>query len=214
MLRENSHLANRQNYDRLSHWYDSFSASERLITQTGLTLLGAQPGEKILEIGFGTGHALIELVHSVGETGLVCGIDLSPGMIGMARQHIQHIGNKGKIHLQLGDATCLPFSSHQFQAIFISFTLELFAENEIPVVLAECRRVLQHGGRLAIVSLLKNGSRSVMIYDWFHARFPGIVDCRPIFVPQVLETAGFRTNNVVKKTLWGLPAAAIISSNP
>jgi ubiquinone/menaquinone biosynthesis C-methylase UbiE len=109
MLKEKSRLATQQNYDRLSRWYDSFYASERLFTKTGLRLLDAQPGEKILEIGFGTGHVQIELVRAAGETGRVCGIDLSAGMFAIARRRVQRMGMEGRIFLLLGDAIRLPF---------------------------------------------------------------------------------------------------------
>ena len=201
----------RQNYDRLSRWYDSFSASERLFTENGLDLLNAQPGENILEIGFGTGHALIELAQSVGEGGGVYGIDLSPGMFAVAHQRVQRSGMGERIHMQVGDATRLPFPVNQFQAVFMSFTLELFGLLEIPVVLAECRRVLQPGGRLGIVSLTKKEARAVEIYEWFHARIPTIVDCRPIYVRQELEQAGFEVDRVEEKRLWGLPAEAVLA---
>jgi ubiquinone/menaquinone biosynthesis C-methylase UbiE len=206
-----SHQGTQQNYDHLSRWYDSFSASERRITETGLQLLNANPGERILEIGFGTGHSLVELVHAVGETGKVCGVDLSPGMFAMALRRIQHAGMEANISLHIGDATRLPFADNQFHAVFMSFTLELFETAEIPVVLAECRRVLQQGGRLGIVSLIKDETNAVKVYEWFHARFPRIVDCHPIFVQQVLKAAGFSISNAVEKRLWGLPVAAIIA---
>ena len=205
-----SHLATRQNYDRLSRWYDSFSASERHISEIGLQLLDAQPGESVLEIGFGTGHSLIKLGQAVDSAGKVTGIDLSPGMITVARQRVRQAGLKDRIFLYPGDATDLPFSAQQFQAIFMSFTLELFATDEIPVVLAECQRVLQPGGRLGIVTLLKNDSRAVKIYEWFHLRFPRIVDCHPIVIQQVLENAGLRIDKRVEKRLWGLPVSAVM----
>ena len=211
MQPEISHNGTRQNYDRLSRWYDSFSASERHFTEAGLQLLDAQLGENILEIGFGTGHALVELADAVGNTGRICGIDLSPGMFAVANHRIRRAGMEGRISLQLGDATCLPFANDHFHAVFMSFTLELFETVEIPPVLAECRRVLQPGGRLGIVSLLKNDTRAVEIYEWFHMHFPVVVDCRPIFVQQVLEAAGFRTGKSEEKQLWGLPVAAVIA---
>jgi ubiquinone/menaquinone biosynthesis C-methylase UbiE len=214
MLSEKTHLATRQNYDRLSRWYDSFSSDERLITEVGLQLLNAQPGESILEIGFGTGHTLLELLRVVGETGNVCGIDLSPGMFAMAQQRVKRADMEGKISMQVGDATCLPFPSQQFQAVFMSFTLELFATKEIPVVLAECQRVLKHGGRLGIVSLAKSNARAVKIYEWFHNRFPEIVDCHPIYVHQVLETAGFVPGKSAERRLWSLPVVAVIAQRP
>jgi demethylmenaquinone methyltransferase/2-methoxy-6-polyprenyl-1,4-benzoquinol methylase len=214
MQQEKSRLATRQNYDRLSRWYDSFYASERLFTKAGLRLLDAQPGEKILEIGFGTGHALIELARAAGGTGSVCGIDLSPGMFAIARRRIQRTGMEGRISLQLGDATRLPFSDHQFNAVFMSFTLELFETAKIPVLLVECQRVLQPGGRLGIVSLVKKNTLAVEIYEWFHIRFPKVVDCHPIFVRQVLEAAGFTTCRAVEKRFWGLPVAAVVAKKP
>ena len=93
----------------------------------------------------------------------------------------------------------------------MSFTLELFDLKFAPVVLAECRRVLQQGGRLGIVSLVKKENRAVDIYEWFHFHFPNVVDCRPIFVRSVLEKAGFEVVQAVGKKLWGLPVEAVLA---
>ncbi|MBN1668818.1 MAG: methyltransferase domain-containing protein, partial [Anaerolineales bacterium] len=76
-----SKQAARQNYDRLSRWYDLIAgSSEAKYRQIGLQALAACPGERVLEIGFGTGHALQDLAESVGANGQVIGIDLSAGM--------------------------------------------------------------------------------------------------------------------------------------
>jgi ubiquinone/menaquinone biosynthesis C-methylase UbiE len=54
-------------YDRLSRWYDWLSAgSERPLTELGLKKLNVNTGETVLEIGFGTGHALLALAACVG----------------------------------------------------------------------------------------------------------------------------------------------------
>ena len=208
---EKSRLTVQQNYDRLSRWYDSISASERVFSSSGLRLLDARPGEYVLEIGFGTGRALIELARAVGETGKVSGIDLSSGMLAVSQQRLQRSGLGAKIDLYLGDATCLPFPSHHFQAVFSSFTLELFEPSEIQAVLAECRRILVPSGRLVLVSLAKQKSLAVKIYEWFHHQFPAIVDCRPILIRQELENAGFSIVDFFEKRLWGLPAEAVLA---
>jgi ubiquinone/menaquinone biosynthesis C-methylase UbiE len=211
MSREITRRATRQNYDRLSRWYDLFSTAEQSIARIGIQLLNIQAGEKVLEIGFGTGHALIELANAAGSLGSVCGIDLSPGMFAVAQRRIQQSGNRESITIQVGDATHLPYPAHHFHAAFMSFTLELFDSRMIPVVLAECNRILQPGGRFGIVSLAKKTARAVELYEWLHGRFPNIVDCRPIFVRPILEKAGFVVIQFVEKRLWGLPVEAVVA---
>jgi len=197
----------RRNYDRLSRWYDLFSSSERRFSAAGLDLLDLRPGERVLEIGFGTGQALAELARA----GEVHGIDLSPGMLAVAQRRLARLGLGGRVHLQVGDATRLPYPAAHFQAVFMSFTLELFSETEMPRVLAECRRVLQADGRLGLVALVKEATSAVKIYEWFHARLPDLVDCRPIQLRPLLEAAGFEVRGAVQKRLWGLPAEAVLA---
>ena len=68
-------------YNKISHVYDLLAEhSEGPMRRAGLDQLDAKPGEKVLEIGFGTGHALVSLAQSVGPTGRVYGLDLSDGM--------------------------------------------------------------------------------------------------------------------------------------
>jgi demethylmenaquinone methyltransferase/2-methoxy-6-polyprenyl-1,4-benzoquinol methylase len=96
----------------------------------------------------------------------------------------------------------------------MSFTLELFSTTEIPLVLAECRRVLVPGGRLGVVSLARKDTRMVSYYEWFHARYPRLIDCRPIHVHQVLEEAGYIILQTLEKSLWGLPVEIVVAKKP
>jgi ubiquinone/menaquinone biosynthesis C-methylase UbiE len=200
----------RANYDRLSRWYDLFSSSEQRFTETGLRLLDPKLDEAILEIGFGTGHALAALA----QTARVWGIDLSPGMLTVTEQRLRRAGLLDRVTLQLGDATSLPFSEDMFDAAFMSFTLELFPENEIPRVLGECWRVLRPGGRLGVVALAKKDSRAVKVYEWFHAKMPQVVDCRPIRVENLLKANRFEVQQVAEASIWGLPASAVVAVRP
>jgi ubiquinone/menaquinone biosynthesis C-methylase UbiE len=201
----------RQNYDRMSRWYDMFAGSEKKFTETGLQILGAKAGERVLEIGFGTGHSLVTLAQQVRETGLVTGVELSPGMIEVTRKRIQTKSPERSVQMIRGDGTLTPFASNSFDATFLSFTLELFSDAEIPVVLKECRRVLKQEGRLVIVSLAKQDVLACRLYEWGHERWPVMLDCRPIELRNSLETGGFRVQAAKTQTMWGLPVEIVLS---
>jgi ubiquinone/menaquinone biosynthesis C-methylase UbiE len=69
-------------YNRMSKWYDFLAGeSEKKYQDIGLRLLNVRPGESVLEIGFGTGQAILALAEAVGETGRVYGLDISEGMV-------------------------------------------------------------------------------------------------------------------------------------
>src|SRR5512138_1963789 len=173
--------AARASYNRLSRWYDLVAGgTEQKYRDWGLQKLAARPGEKVLEIGFGTGHCLVALARAVGPQGHVTGLDLSDGMLSIARQRLQGEGLSERVDLHLGDAAHLEFlEAGSLDAVFMSFTLELFDNPEIPLVLKECQRVLRPGGRLAVVSMTKTDppGLAVRLYEWFHEHMPNYADC-------------------------------------
>ena len=68
-------------YDKISGVYDLLAEhSEGPVRQTGLDRLALARGERVLEIGYGTGHCLVQIAKAVGPEGKVFGIDLSEGM--------------------------------------------------------------------------------------------------------------------------------------
>ena len=195
-------------YDRLSRWYDLLTAwGERPAHTAGLSLLNARQGETILEVGFGTGQAVLELANSVGDSGKVFGVDLSWGMVARAWSKIGSAGQSGRIMLAQGDAIGLPFRTEVFDAIFMSFTLELFSDTQILTVMSECQRVLKKGGRSCVTALLRkeNANLITRLYDWAHRCFPAAFDCRPIFVPEIVSCAGLQIEQAIEIALWGMP---------
>jgi ubiquinone/menaquinone biosynthesis C-methylase UbiE len=199
-------------YNRLSRWYDWIAGStERKYRDLGLQLLQAQQGESILEIGFGTGRCLLSLAKAVGPQGKVCGIDISAGMQEIALRRLQSAGVADWVDLQVGDAAQLPFAHGSFHAVFMSFTLELFDTPEIPLVLEQCRQVLRPGGRIGLVVMVRpeHPGFAVRLYEGCHARWPAMVDCRPIYARQALQEAGFTIEIVKQMRMWGLPVEVI-----
>jgi ubiquinone/menaquinone biosynthesis C-methylase UbiE len=215
-------------YDRMSAFYDLLAgSSERPFQERALRWLDAQPGERVLEIGFGTGHGLLALAQSVGAKGQVYGVDLSFGMCRAAWSRVDRAGAElglgdprqapqagPQVAVCCGDALALPFATGALDAVFLSFTLELLDTPEIPLALQECRRVLRAGGRLAIAAMSRERQNAMTrLYEWAHARFPRYVDCRPIHVQAALREAGFHTLKAETRSMWGLPVAVVLAQN-
>jgi demethylmenaquinone methyltransferase/2-methoxy-6-polyprenyl-1,4-benzoquinol methylase len=198
----------------MSRWYDLIAgSSEAEFRKIGVRSLDLQPGEFVLEIGFGTGHCLETFARAAGGEGRVFGIDLSEGMAFVARGLLEKVGLPDQVSLILGDGASIPVLNKSFDAVFMSFTLELFDTPEIPIVLSECKRVLRPGGRLGVVSLEKNipPTFAEKVYEWFHHHMPVLVDCRPIQLQHVLLEAGFVFDQVINEKMWGLPVGIIVA---
>lgn len=206
----------RRYYDRLSSIYDWLAGSEWKYTRQAVNLLALQPGERSLEIGFGTGRALVEMAQAAGQSGCTHGTDISRGMLAVARDKLKGSGVSQQACLLIGDALQLPYASACMDAILMSFTLELFDTPEIPFVLVECRRVLKPTGRLAIAALSKTEQPGLVAraYEWGHAHFPTLLDCRPIFLSAALRSAGFQVMKQQDFELYGLPVSIVLAGLP
>jgi ubiquinone/menaquinone biosynthesis C-methylase UbiE len=205
-------------YNGMSKWYDVFAGPwEKKYREEGVRKLAVREGEKVLEIGFGTGHCIQSIAQSVGDSGKVYGMDISEGMLAMTRDRVQRAGLSGRVELVLGDAVSLPFEAGFFDAVFMSFTLELFDTPDIPLVLAECMRVVKVGGRLCVVASSKEGKErklAVRFYEWAHQKLPARVDCRPIFPQRSLVEAGFHLHGVSPVSRCGLTGEIVLAVKP
>lgn len=214
------HESNRRFYDRIAGAYDFIAdANERAARQAGVAALAVRPGETVLELGFGTGNEVLDLAGLVGATGTVAGIDISPGMLGVAQSKVAAANLPARIDLRTADARALPFAAATFDAAYTSFTLELFPAADIPLVLAEVRRTLKPGGRFAVVSMatVRPGhhvSALERTYIWMHRHFPHLVDCRPIDTEALVSAAGFTVVSVADREIWTMPVRVVTARSP
>lgn len=199
-------------YSNLSRIYDLLASSEKRFLRLGLALLNPHPGEKILEIGFGTGYAQQYIAQSI-KNGLSAGLDLSIGMGRVAQKRLSRAGLLGQTSLVRSDTLPIPFQDGVFDGIFTSFTLELFDSPLIPEVLGEISRVLKPSGRLVVVSLSKDQQLGLVgrIYESFHDRFPKWADCRPIPARHLIEEGGFEIQESYEYKMWGIPVINILA---
>ena len=201
-------------YNRISVVYDWLvGIFERTHAEKALSYLEIKNGEIVLEIGFGTGHCLQRIALSVGKTGKAYGVDISDGMLHLTKKKLEKAGLMDRVELYHGDASKIPLGDETLDAVFMSFTLELFDTPEIPQLLNEIKRVLKTGGRLGVVSLsrTKGNSIAVQIYEWIHGKWPKYVDCRPIYLEQFLRKAGYTIQSKDMDNLLVLPLEIVVA---
>lgn len=198
-------------YGRLSRIYDwTEGVFEIPSKRRALRMARVQKGEGVLEVGCGPGWALKRLAPAAGTGGIVCGIDLTPGMLREAARKVP-----GRVLFARADATTLPFADGVFDVVFSSFVLELIPTPEIPTVLAEIMRVLKPEGRLAAVTLSRESPNiATRIYEWGHKRFPRLLDCRPIHLRRSLEAAGYEVADWKRTSIVGLPVEIALGRRP
>lgn len=192
-------------YNKIARIYDLLAEhSEQPMRDKGLEKLAARPGERILEVGFGTGHMIVELARAVGPTGKVFGVDISDEMVALTNELLERQQLTDRVEVARGDAESLPLEDGSLDGIFTSFTFELFDTPEIPRVLAEWKRVLKPGGRLVIVAVTKEGEQGVITKacEWTHKHFPNLLDCRPVYARRAVEAAGFHVKESEIGRMW------------
>ena len=204
----------KQFYDRISGVYDYLTRLfERKYAEMALERLLVKEGQTVLEIGFGSGHCVKRIAESVGSMGKAYGIDISSGMVEVTKKRLEKAGLMGRAELYCGDAASLPYDDGAFDAVFVSYTLELFDTPEIPRLLQEVQRVLKPEGRLGVAAMSKEDGDSLLLrlYEWAHRKWPKYVDCRPIYVEQCLRESGYEIRGKKKVQFFGLPAEVVVA---
>jgi ubiquinone/menaquinone biosynthesis C-methylase UbiE len=107
--------------------------------------LNVGKNSRVLEIGFGNGKLLSQLLGMVGH---VDGIDISTDMIELGKQLQAEAIADGKLTLSYGSTSSIPFGDDTFDAICTANTLYFW--KDVSMDLAEIKRVLKPGGRIAI----------------------------------------------------------------
>lgn len=116
-----------------------YQSSHSFVWQYGrdlLVLLNAKPGERILDVGCGTGQLTSEITQFGAE---VVGIDSSPEMIASARK------NFPQVKFEVADVTALTFAD-EFEVVVSNATLHWVRDQ--PSAIASIARALKRGGRL------------------------------------------------------------------
>ena len=130
-------------------WEMALRSSNRKRNVWAVGLLGVEPTDRVLEIGFGPGIAIRELSCRATH-GLVCGVDHSEIMVRQATKRNREAVRAGRVDLRCGSAEHLPAFEEPFDKILAVNNMGMWREPDER--LKELRNLMRPGGRIAIVS--------------------------------------------------------------
>ena len=135
-----------ENYDGLNRII-SFGTDIKWRKKVLATIIEHHP-ESILDIATGTGDLAIKFAEKTSATKII-GLDLSEGMLSIARKKVADTELKNTIEFIKGDSEALPFKDNMFDAITVSFGIRNFENLEKG--LSEILRVIKPKGLLIIL---------------------------------------------------------------
>jgi len=136
-------------YNSVVDYFDQYTERfTRHMPGPMLEMAEIQKNGKVLDVGTGTGVVALEVVNAIGGQGRVTGIDLSDGMLSVAREKARHRGMEGRIEYLKMDAENLEFSDNSFDAALSLYALRHFPNPEKSV--SEIYRVLKSGARIVV----------------------------------------------------------------
>jgi SAM-dependent methyltransferase len=110
-----------------------------------------EPGDRVLDVGCGTGSLTIAAARAAGPTGRVVGIEPGIEMIERARGKAKRSRLPIEFVATAGEA--LPFPDGSFDVVLISLVLHQLPSDALHATMAQVRRILAPGGRLLAVDL-------------------------------------------------------------
>ena len=137
----------KKTYDIWAYFYDhSFGALVKERQVRAVEQLHLKPGDKVLDIGVGTGMTLPHYPKNVQ----IYGLDLSEGML--AKAHVRRVErNLDHVHLVRADAMLPPFAEASFDHVMITHTISVVSDPGKLIRWAQ--RLVKPGGSIVMLKI-------------------------------------------------------------
>ena len=204
-------------------WTQNQAVMDRFLSVVGRRLFehaGIKSGERVLDIGCGTGATVLAAMDAVGPGGMVMGIDLSHAMLNLARDravtHRPENGSEAELRLEIADAQTKSFPAGDFDLLHSRFGVMFFEDPT--AAFANLLTALRPEGRLCFVCWRGPGEN-----PWFSIprnaaiKFLGEPEATPPrtpgpmafadtdYVKEILSGAGFQGITISSETVDLIP---------
>ncbi|MFG3436115.1 class I SAM-dependent methyltransferase [Nonomuraea sp. NPDC047897] len=132
----------------------AFAGRRREVFTRLAALSGARPGDRVLDVGCGTGYLTRVLAPLIGPAGQVVGVDPAPSMVEHARRRAP-----ANCSYAVGVGQALDLADESFDVVVTSLAVHHMPEGERGAAVREMFRVLRPGGRLLVVEFRRPANR-------------------------------------------------------
>ena len=205
----------KQMFDNIAPTYDSLNhilslSIDKIWRRRVVRTVRRLGAKRILDVATGTGDLAIAMARRISGS-MICGVDLSPQMLEVARTKVAKRGFDERITLMEGNAEHLELADQSVDAVTIAFGIRNFENKE--ACLQELRRIIRKDGHLVILEFSNPTNRLISclyrlyshkILPWIggliskdrsaYEYLPNSVDGfpNPDAFSQIIESAGFR----------------------
>lgn len=131
-------------------WLDTHFEACRVEYEAMVRSVGIERGWHVLDAGCGSGSLLPCVADLVGSSGRVCALDLAPENVALVTDRIAAGGLGCPDEARVGSLTALPYPDDTFDAAWCGNVLQYLPDADVPLALAELRRVVRPGGLVAV----------------------------------------------------------------
>ena len=170
-------------YDPLNRLLGSDRARQALINQSDL-----EPGQKVLDVGCGTGTLLLQIRRAFPSIELT-GLDPDPKALARARRKAERA--RATVRLDEGYADTLPYPDGAFDRAFSSLMLHHLEAGDREKMLREVRRVLAPGGSFHLMDFSGPEASDGFLARLLH-RHARLKDNSTSRILEAMRAAGFR----------------------
>ncbi|MFV1951562.1 MAG: class I SAM-dependent methyltransferase [Nitrospinota bacterium] len=160
----------REEFERIARFYDPvirclslFLGGERRLRNRVLKDADVRTGDKVLDVGCGTGSSAVIIAEKIGDKGKIVGVDMSANMLKIALSKFKY----NNLFFIRANAENIPSSDNYFDRVHMSIVLHEMIRLGRSNTLKEIYRVLKHEGRLIAIDFNKpNGFFKNLIFNF------------------------------------------------